>query len=952
MIISKLILENIKSYKYQEIDFDSGINCVLGLNGSGKTTIIESIGLALFNYKKASNFSSMLRYNETKGLIELTFTANDNRNYKIVRQIRKTSSTAKIIDIENKTELYNTIDDVYGFVQKILNINKSREFSKLFEQVVAVPQGQYVNAFLETPAKRKENFDRLFGLHIYKNIADKIKVINDNIKNDKISKVNEEIKFIEGNTINYSRDKKNLDELNKELEALSLRISKLNEEKLNYYNKKIELEKLKEQIELINQDLKIKQTNLDNYLKEKSRLNTQLEQAQKAEQIVASSLPGYLKYQENLELIRNLEISIKNSESIHKKLNEINTNIEVSNKDIENKNVDLDKKKKLLDKKQESLDDLSKNYYIAKSVYEEDYQNYEVNNKKLTNDIIKVDEIIKETSELLYNFNLTSDKIKETNYINDDLFNELKEEINQVDKLQSEFISVTSQIDDLNSKLNVLKSKKETNFNNAKLTEGGVCPFLNEKCKNINGENLSSYFTNLMNDNEIEITAVLNQIDELKEKLGEKKFVDEKRNELENKLNHLMNDKTRREKYILEFMNTYGEHIDTNISFSEALNKLIDDKNTVLAELNKNKESLLVLKEELINKRTTLSTKLFGLKKDEEELTKSEKEIKEIKQDILDISFLISQMTKKLGDYKKQSEDLNLKVIDYDKNKNELSRLNEENLTLQKVRDNYNINIEKSKELEKTQILISKNNEMILSLELNINNNNEKLVDLNTKYKAKAYEEVIIKYETTISNLNKETTRFDEKTQICNALTKDVLNMEKMLDKKKCLLVELNNLTNTVAFLVYMRDLYSRLPQELSIRYREYVSYMATNSYRKISKEAVHISISDDYELSLIDDVNNKNVKTIDQLSGGEQMSIALSVRFAMMRQLSGLDVYFLDEPTINLDYQRRNNISDVVSDISKDLTQLFVISHDDTFDDITERIIKVTKLDNISKVE
>lgn len=952
MIISKLILENIKSYKYQEIDFDSGINCVLGLNGSGKTTIIESIGLALFNYKKASNFSSMLRYNETKGLIELTFTANDNRNYKIVRQIRKTNSTAKIIDIENKTELYNTIDDVYGFVQKILNINKSREFSKLFEQVVAVPQGQYVNAFLETPAKRKENFDRLFGLHIYKNIADKIKVINDNIKNDKISKVNEEIKFIEGNTINYSRDKKNLDELNKELEALSLRISKLNEEKLNYYNKKIELEKLKEQIELINQDLKIKQTNLDNYLKEKSRLNTQLEQAQKAEQIVASSLPGYLKYQENLELIRNLEISIKNSESIHKKLNEINTNIEVSNKDIENKNVDLDKKKKLLDKKQESLDDLSKNYYIAKSVYEEDYQNYEVNNKKLTNDIIKVDEIIKETSELLYNFNLTSDKIKETNYINDDLFNELKEEINQVDKLQSEFISVTSQIDDLNSKLNVLKSKKETNFNNAKLTEGGVCPFLNEKCKNINGENLSSYFTNLMNDNEIEITVVLNQIDELKEKLGEKKFVDEKRNELENKLNHLMNDKTRREKYILEFMNTYKEHIDTNISFSDALNKLIDDKNTVLAELNKNKESLLVLKEELINKRTTLSTKLFGLKKDEEELIKSEKEIKEIKQDILDISFLISQMTKKLGDYKKQSEDLSLKVIDYDKNKNELSRLNEENLTLQKVRDNYNINIEKSKELEKTQILISKNNEIILSLELNINNNNEKLVDLNTKYKAKAYEEVIIKYETTISNLNKETTRFDEKTQICNALTKDVLNMEKMLDKKKCLLVELNNLTNTVAFLVYMRDLYSRLPQELSIRYREYVSYMATNSYRKISKEAVHISISDDYELSLIDDVNNKNVKTIDQLSGGEQMSIALSVRFAMMRQLSGLDVYFLDEPTINLDYQRRNNISDVVSDISKDLTQLFVISHDDTFDDITERIIKVTKLDNISKVE
>lgn len=149
-------MENIKSYKREEIDFKSGINCVLGLNGSGKSTIIESIGLALFNFKKAANFNSMLRYNEAKGRIEVIFVANDNRQYRVVRQLRKNSSTAKIFDHENDTELYSTIDDVYSFIQKILNIKKSRDFNKLFEQVVAVPQGQYVNAFLETPTRGKK----------------------------------------------------------------------------------------------------------------------------------------------------------------------------------------------------------------------------------------------------------------------------------------------------------------------------------------------------------------------------------------------------------------------------------------------------------------------------------------------------------------------------------------------------------------------------------------------------------------------------------------------------------------------------------------------------------------------------------------------------------------------------------------------------------------------------
>ena len=58
------------------------------------------------------------------------------------------------------------------------------------------------------------------------------------------------------------------------------------------------------------------------------------------------------------------------------------------------------------------------------------------------------------------------------------------------------------------------------------------------------------------------------------------------------------------------------------------------------------------------------------------------------------------------------------------------------------------------------------------------------------------------------------------------------------------------------------------------------------------------------------------------------------------------------DEPTINLDYERRMMVGEVVKDISSELKQLFVISHDDTFESITDNNIKICKVNNNSLLE
>ncbi len=87
------------------------------------------------------------------------------------------------------------------------------------------------------------------------------------------------------------------------------------------------------------------------------------------------------------------------------------------------------------------------------------------------------------------------------------------------------------------------------------------------------------------------------------------------------------------------------------------------------------------------------------------------------------------------------------------------------------------------------------------------------------------------------------------------------------------------------------------------------------------------------------------------QLSGGEKMAAALAVRLALLREMSQIRVAFFDEPTANLDDERRENLAGQITQITG-FNQLFVISHDDTFERETHHVIRVHKEGGVSRVE
>ena len=143
MKIKKIILNNIRSYKQQEIEFSEGSILLSGDIGSGKTSILLGIEFALFGLQPGQRGSSLLRNGENEGRIIIEFEV-EGKEVIIERTLKRKKTVSQdycsiTIDGEKK-EI--SITELKDQVLKLLNYPK--EFAKkqniLYKFTVYTPQ--------------------------------------------------------------------------------------------------------------------------------------------------------------------------------------------------------------------------------------------------------------------------------------------------------------------------------------------------------------------------------------------------------------------------------------------------------------------------------------------------------------------------------------------------------------------------------------------------------------------------------------------------------------------------------------------------------------------------------------------------------------------------------------------------------------------------------------------
>ena len=138
----------------------------------------------------------------------------------------------------------------------------------------------------------------------------------------------------------------------------------------------------------------------------------------------------------------------------------------------------------------------------------------------------------------------------------------------------------------------------------------------------------------------------------------------------------------------------------------------------------------------------------------------------------------------------------------------------------------------------------------------------------------------------------------------------------------------------------FMRDILKKAGPEVTRSYVAHISVEANQFFREITGDAGRtLRWSSDYEIMLEEDGHERSFVN---LSGGEQMVAALSVRLALLKQLSDIRIAFFDEPTVNMDAERRENLARQIGQV-RHFNQLFVISHDDTFEEAVDHVLVLT---------
>jgi exonuclease SbcC len=193
-------------------------------------------------------------------------------------------------------------------------------------------------------------------------------------------------------------------------------------------------------------------------------------------------------------------------------------------------------------------------------------------------------------------------------------------------------------------------------------------------------------------------------------------------------------------------------------------------------------------------------------------------------------------------------------------------------------------------------------------------------------------EEIIHKLATLSAEFNSATFRVKELGTEIEKLLESQRKMKKLSEDKERL-VELRNVSD------FIRDILKKAGPFITEAHLQSISIEANQLYREVTgNPMVSLRWDAGYEVVLEEEGHERPFAS---LSGGEQMSAALSVRLALLKELSEIRVAFFDEPTTNMDEERRRNLAQQIGRI-KDFNQLFVISHDDAFEGFTDRIVNV----------
>lgn len=292
MQLISLELENIKSYAARtRIDLTPGLNAICGRNGSGKTTVLEAIGFALFDFLPYKQ-SFFVREGQRTGTVRVRLEARDGREYEVVRKVGM-GSAYYVADVETDMRLCERGEQVLEWMRtQALDIEAGTQLKSLFEKAVGVPQGTMTADFLGQTGTRKAIFDPLLRVEEYQKAWEYLREAGSNLR-DRAQQVENEIVRLLAGTEQIPAKMAQLEAARNVFEESVRRITVLERDLADLQTGEKVLSTLQAKIQELSNEERDAQYDVNRRQDALSAEETRLTQAQKARRIVSEAEPGY-----------------------------------------------------------------------------------------------------------------------------------------------------------------------------------------------------------------------------------------------------------------------------------------------------------------------------------------------------------------------------------------------------------------------------------------------------------------------------------------------------------------------------------------------------------------------------------------------------------------------------------------------------------------------------------
>jgi len=1015
MLITRVELENIKSYRQLAVDFRRGTTAISGANGAGKTTLVEAIGFALFD-SLPYNQAQFVREGEKFGNVVVYLIGNDDRPYTVERRCGA-GGRWSLYDQEADSRLEQHTD-VVDKLHELFGIDRERPLDTLFKDALGVPQGTFTAIFLQTASLRKRTFDALLQIEDYKTAADYLLEVQRYYK-DQAQAQQQEINRLKYETQNLETwrtglgQKRLLDQQYKEQNVRSTQqLAQYEERSKVLTQQSAQVEQLHHRYE------QSKSRDEDTQQRLRDRQN-ELQMARAAHKALMESSADYQRYQRADEALKKLRRDEKQRDTLRQKHSSLRNALATIEAHLANlqgrlaevnaarqqvvellplveQQYELEKQRDELARQVTRHESLIREYKQLSVQHAKHLQKQEAIQQRIAEirPLEPLAALLNERFEALTSLRLQSNtrpamrqQLREKR---DQLNEKCAEREKTVTGLRAAEVQIAtieehrheaeewSALEEQSRQLFGQQQRLEGNISgykkSRKQSAGGQCPLLNETCLNIKQKglvSLESYFDSLLEEEYAQLSSTSQEFGSIKSRIDEiKPYADalgklgqyvEQRDRLAEHLRRLALELTRleREEEGLAQELESLKLIDQHIAQAEKAHEESKEADRQVRELAGLDKQLQQLQEQIqqtsadLQERQREAGTLRGsadqLRQVEAQLdalddprshSKAQQEI--IKQEPTYQQQQLAEQQKQ-QQIMQQLKELDRQLVVY---ADLDSSISEQDAILQRTQAGYQSYLqnehtarllpEREQAYQQAFALAEKARQARQA-------NEQAYLAAQAAFRPQELETIIRQTNQLREDLAKLARDMKYLQDEINKLVQQIEQAEAQLVELRAAEQELHTLEELEKMMKQFRELIKEAgPQVLRAMLAD-ISAEANRIFGEIMGDrSAQLFWQIDYEIILRRQGVNRSFA---QLSGGEQMSAALSVRLALLKKLSNLNIAFFDEPTQNMDELRRMNLAEQIRRV-RGFDQLIVISHDDTFEQGLDSLIRLRKVD------